>query len=72
MPDQNRTYWLAKAADKPVAGIIDMREIVPDNDPPHWLSYLEVDDIVIRPPFDVPDFGRIAIGADATAHSWPG
>jgi uncharacterized protein len=79
MPDQNRTYWLAKAADKPVAGIIDMRGIVPDNDPPHWLSYLEVDDIdqmlakvqghggrIVRPPFDVPDFGRIAIGADAT------
>jgi len=78
MPDQNRTYWLAKAADKPVAGILDMGGIVPDNDPPHWLNYLEVDDIdqmlaevqshggrIVRPPFDVPDFGRIAIGADA-------
>ncbi|WP_407154803.1 hypothetical protein [Bradyrhizobium sp. STM 3557] len=56
-----------------------MRGIVPDGDPPHWLSYLEVDDVdrrvaeiernsgrIVRQPFDVPDFGRIAIGADAT------
>jgi hypothetical protein len=46
---------------------------------PRWLSYLEVDDVdqmvavvqrhggkVVRPPFDVPNFGRIAIGADPT------
>jgi uncharacterized protein len=79
MPHQNRAYWLAKAGDKPVAGILDMRGIVPDTDPPHWLSYLEVDDVdrmlaqvqshggkIVRPPFDVPNFGRIAIGADAT------
>ncbi len=71
--------WIAKAADKPVAGMLDMRGIVPDADPPHWLSYLEVDDVdrmvaaaqshggrIVRQPFDVPDFGRIAIGADAT------
>jgi uncharacterized protein len=79
LPQQNRTYWVAKAGDKPVAGVLDKRGIVPDTDPPHWLSYLEVDDVdqlvaavqrhggkVVRPPFDVPNFGRIAIGADAT------
>ena len=79
MPHQNRTYWLARTGGKPVAGILDMRGIVPDGVPPHWLGYLEVDDIdrrvaeiekhggnVIRQPFDVPDFGRIAIVADAT------
>jgi predicted enzyme related to lactoylglutathione lyase len=79
MPQQNRTYWLARAGEKPVAGILDMRGIVPDSDPPHWLSYLEVEDVdqtareiqshggrIVRPPFDVPDFGRVAIGADAT------
>ena len=61
------------------AGILDMRGIVPDDDPPHWLSYLEVDDVdrriaeiernggrIVRQPFDVLGFGRIAIGADAT------
>jgi uncharacterized protein len=79
MPDHNRIYWLARAAGKPVAGILDMRGIVPDSDPPHWLSYLEVDDVdkrlaailshggrIVRQPFDIPNFGRIAIGADAT------
>jgi uncharacterized protein len=79
MPHQNRTYWVAKAGDKPVAGILDMAGIVPDTDPPHWMSYLEVDHVdrrvaeieshggrIVRPPFDVPNFGRIAIGADAT------
>ena len=78
-PHQNHTYWVAKAGHKPVAGILDMRGIVPDADPPHWLSYLEVDDVdqtaqavqsrggkIVRPPFDVPEFGRIAIGSDAT------
>jgi hypothetical protein len=79
MPHENRTYWVAKAGDKPVAGVLDMRGIVPDADPPHWLSYVEVDDVdrlvaevqsrggrIVRPPFDVPEFGRIAIGADRT------
>ena len=79
MPDQNRVYWIAKVGDKPVAGILDMRGMLPDSDPPHWLSYLEVDDVdrrladiqrhggkIARSPFDVPNFGRIAIGADAT------
>jgi uncharacterized protein len=79
MPHQNRTYWVAKAAGKPVAGILDMRGIVPDTDPAHWLGYLEVDDVdrrvadierhggkIVRPPFDIPNFGRTAIGADAT------
>jgi uncharacterized protein len=76
---ENRTYWIAKAGGKPVAGIMDMRGIVPDGDPPHWLNYLEVDDVdrcvdeierqggrIVRQPFDIPNFGRIAIGADAT------
>jgi hypothetical protein len=79
MPGADRTYWLAKAGGSPVAGLLDMRGIVPDSDPPHWLSYLGVDDIdgrlaaieqhggrIVRPPFDVPEFGRVAIGADAT------
>jgi len=78
-PDQDGVYWLAKAEGKPVAGILDMRGIAPDSDPPHWLSYLEVDDVdqrladiqrhggkIARQPFDVPNFGRTAIGADAT------
>ena len=79
MPHQDRTYWVAKLAGKPVAGLMDMRGIVPDADPPHWLGYIEVDNIdrcvaaieanggrIVRQPFDVPNVGRIAIGADST------
>lgn len=78
-PERDRVYWLAKAGGKPVAGVLDMRGIVADEDPPHWLSYLEVDDLdgrvaeiqsrggkIVRAPFDIPNFGRVAIGADAT------
>jgi uncharacterized protein len=78
-PEPNGAYWVAKAGGKPVAGILDMRGILPESDPPHWLNYLEVDDVdqcvaqiqshggkIARQPFDVPNFGRIAIGADAT------
>jgi uncharacterized protein len=79
MPQPGGVYWLAKSGGKPIAGIIDMRGTAPDADPPHWLNYLEVDDVdqrlaeiqrhggkIARQPFDVPNFGRIAIGADAT------
>jgi uncharacterized protein len=78
-PDQTGAYWVAKADGKPVAGIFDMRGILPDSDPPHWLNYLEVDDVdqrvaqiqrhggkIARQPFDIPNFGCVAIGADAT------
>jgi len=67
MPHLDPTCWIAKVAGKPVAGILDMRGIAPDTDPSHWLSYLDVDDAGrCVAEIDVPDFGRIAIGADAT------
>jgi len=78
IPQSDHTSGSPTRGDKPVAGILDMHGIVPDSDPPRWLSYLEVDDLdrrlaeiqgqssIVRPPFDVPNFGRIAIGADAT------
>jgi uncharacterized protein len=82
MPHQDRTYWLTKAGGKPVAGILDMREIVPDTDPPHWLNYLEVGDVdqtavevqshggrIVRPPFDVPTSGALPSGRTRPAHS---
>ena len=71
------TYWVAQADGRPVGGIMNMAGIVPPGVPPHWVSYLEVDDIdarvaqvaarggnVVRPPFDIPGVGRIAILAD--------
>ena len=73
------TYWLAKADDKSVGGIMDMTGVTPPGVPPHWVSYLEVDDVdariakleanggtVYRQPFDIPNVGRIAIVADPT------
>lgn len=78
MPDIGM-YWVAKQGDKPVGGIMAMVPEVPAGTPPHWISYLAVDDIdarltrltaaggqVCRPAFDVPGVGRIAIVADPT------
>lgn len=78
MPMPNGTYWIAKVDGKPVAGMMTMQGL-PAGTPPHWFAYLEVDDVdarvkamaanggkVMRPPFDIPDVGRIAIIADAT------
>ena len=73
------SYWIAKAGGTPVAGLMNMTGMVPPGTPPHWFSYIEVDDVdrrakdvtanggkVHREPFDIPDVGRIAIVADAT------
>jgi hypothetical protein len=72
------SYWIAKHDGKMVAGIMDIA-MMPPGTPPHWFSYIEVDDVdarvkkvagsggkVIREPFDIPDVGRVAIVADAT------
>lgn len=67
------TYWVARLGDKMVAGIMS-RDVIPYRVPPHWLVYLEVEDMdaaitacnetggkVLREPFDVPGVGTIAI-----------
>ena len=85
MPEQNRTYWVAKAGDKPVAGVLDMRGIVPDTDPPHWLSYLKsttsIDWLQRFRVTAAGSFGRRSTcrssgaspsGRTGPAHSWPG
>lgn len=74
---QGGTYWLAKLGDQMVGGLMTMEGV-----PPFWLPYIEVDDVdariakaaanggtVMRPPFDIPDVGRIAILTDATGAS---
>jgi len=80
MPDENGlTYWIAKDGNKPVAGIFDMNRPEMEGLPPHWFAYLGVDDVdarvekaisagaeIIRPAFDVPEVGRIAIIRDVT------
>jgi len=67
-------YWLAKMDDEPVAGIFDISSPEYSQVPESWMAYLAVDDVdarvqkavqtgakLMKPVFDVPDVGRIAI-----------
>jgi predicted enzyme related to lactoylglutathione lyase len=73
MPD-GETYWIAVMDGTPVAGIFPINRPEFEGVPEVWMSYLAVDDVVkrvqkatdagatlMRPIFDVPDVGRIAI-----------
>jgi len=72
--EEGRTYWCALLDGKPVAGIFPLDAPQFDGVPEGWMSYLAVDDVdarvakavkagarLMRPIFDVPDVGRIAI-----------
>lgn len=72
------TYWLAKSNGRPAAGFVDMGRGATAGTPPHWFSYIMVDDIearvaaieasggkVQRAPFAVGGIGRIALVSDA-------
>jgi predicted enzyme related to lactoylglutathione lyase len=73
------TYWVCKDGDQPLGGILDMSPPQFDGLPPHWFAYIAVDDVdarvakaaaagaeLLRPLFDVPGVGRIAILKDPT------
>jgi predicted enzyme related to lactoylglutathione lyase len=73
MPD-GRTYWCAFVDGKLVAGIFSLDAPQFDGVPESWMAYLAVDDVdkrvekavkagarLMRPIFDVPDVGRIAM-----------
>ena len=79
MPMEGGTYWVCKDGDQPVGGILDMNRPEFESIPPHWFAYLAVDDVdalaeqaraagaeLLRPLFDVPGVGRIAILKDPT------
>lgn len=68
------TYWLATQDGRPVAGIFPTNRPEFAGVPDSWMSYLAVDDVdarvkkaqaagakLMRPIFDVPEVGRIAI-----------
>ncbi|MDI7861494.1 VOC family protein [Rhizobiaceae bacterium n13] len=70
-------YYICMQGETPVGGIFTMEGPAFDGMPEHWFAYLDVDDVdkrtnkaqahgatIIRPPFDVPDVGRIAIVKD--------
>jgi predicted enzyme related to lactoylglutathione lyase len=71
---EHGTYWLAKMGGKPVGGIFPLSSPQFDGVPESWMSYLAVDNVdgrvekataagakLMRPIFDVPNVGRIAI-----------
>ena len=80
MPMGEETYHLACRNGQPIAGMMDMSKMPGvENVPPHWFTYIAVDDVdaavaatraaggrVIKDVFEVPDTGRIAIIADPT------
>jgi uncharacterized protein len=68
------TYWVASFGGKPVAGMFSLTSPAYDGVPESWMSYLAVDDVdarvakalkagakLMKPIFDVPNVGRIAI-----------
>ena len=74
MPMPDGTYWVAKMGDQPVGGLFPIAGPQWEGVPEHWMSYLAVDDVdarvkkataagakLMRPAFDVPGVGRIAI-----------
>src|ERR1044071_2222941 len=74
MPMPDGTYWVAKSGDVPVGGLFPLTSPQFDGVPETWMSYLAVDDVdarvkkaqaagatLMRPIFDVPNVGRIAI-----------
>lgn len=74
MPMPDGTYWVANAGGRSVGGIFEMKGKDFEGIPEHWMSYIAVDDVdarvdkakaagasVIKPVFDVPGVGRIAV-----------
>lgn len=74
MPMPEGTYWVAKMGDKPVGGLFTIGGPQWEGVPEHWMAYLAVDDVdarakkgtaagakLMRPIFDIPSVGRIAI-----------
>lgn len=74
MPGGSGTYWVANMNGQPVAGIFDISAPEFGPVPESWMAYLAVDDVDARvkkalaagakqmkPTFDVPGVGRIAI-----------
>ena len=73
-------YTVAKAGDIPAGGMMNLSATdAPKGTPPHWMAYFAVDDVdaavakvessggqVLKPVFEVPGIGRIAMIADPT------
>jgi len=77
--DSERPYYIAMKDGKPVAGVFTMVEPEFKGLPDHWFLYIAVADLqsaidsgqeeggtLIRPPFEIPGFGKLAIVRDST------
>ncbi|GAB1436151.1 hypothetical protein MASR2M32_23950 [Sphaerotilus sulfidivorans] len=77
MPDLPEGYRVAHLEGEPVAGIMPMPPDAPPAMPPHWGSYVTVDNVdetagecaalggrVLLPPTDIPEIGRFAMLQD--------
>jgi predicted enzyme related to lactoylglutathione lyase len=77
MPGGTGTYWIAKNGGEPAGGILDISAPEFGPAPECWMSYIAVDDVdarvkkataagakLMKPIFDVPGVGRIAIVMD--------
>ena len=80
MPGDGGTYWLATMDGEPVGGIFDINGPDFQGVPESWMAYIAVDDVdarvakavkagakLMKPVFDVPGVGRIAIRCSPTA-----
>ena len=74
MPMPGFTYWIIKSGSEVVGGLFELADPKLASVPDHWLTYLAVDNVdkrvkkaltaggkLVRPAFDVPGVGRIAI-----------
>jgi predicted enzyme related to lactoylglutathione lyase len=74
MPMPDGTYWVANIGGQPVGGLFDISAPQFRPVPEMWMSYIAVDDVdarvkkaqslgatLMKPIFDVPGVGRIAI-----------
>ncbi len=75
MPGPNgSTYWIAKIGEQRIGGLFPLDPATCADVPEGWLAYIAVDDVdarvkkaqangakLMRPIFDVPNIGRIAI-----------
>jgi len=79
MPIEGGTYVLIMVGEQLVGGMFDITAPEFDGMPAHWFTYFACDDIdavvgkvagaggmVIRPPWDMPTVGRIAIVKDSS------
>jgi len=78
VPTDTGTYTMFMLKGKPVAAVFAMAEEMADRGfPPHWVTYITVDDVdsatvrvvaaggtVVQAPYDVTDSGRMAVALD--------